>query len=161
MSVFRQYGAGVAVGALLTAAAVAWGPRQEAVAVPSNADRHVAAEVTPSIVSITTTTKPRQIEGRGGAPFDDDAFPFREFFRNDPRFEELFRQQLRPQMQPRRQSAGSGFIIDSNGVIMTNNHVVAGADEVRVRLHDGREFVATDITPAPMSPSSASRTPDR
>jgi serine protease Do len=164
MSVFRQYGAGVAVGALLTAAAVAWGPRQEAVAVPSNADlqpvvreaqevalafRHVAAEVTPSIVSITTTTKPRQIEGRGGAPFDDDAFPFREFFRNDPRFEELFRQQLRPQMQPRRQSAGSGFIIDSNGVIMTNNHVVAGADEVRVRLHDGREFVATDIKTDP------------
>uniref|UniRef100_A0A7C2K2F4 Do family serine endopeptidase n=1 Tax=Schlesneria paludicola TaxID=360056 RepID=A0A7C2K2F4_9PLAN len=156
----RQYGIGMLVGALLVAAIATWGPRQEAAALPSDREskpaqdvslafRQVAAEVMPSIVSITTTTKPREIPGRGRSPFDDEAFPFREFFRDDPRFEEFFRQQQRPRMTPRRMGAGSGFIIDSSGVIMTNNHVVREADEVRVRLYDGREFVATDIKTDP------------
>ena len=35
-------------------------------------------------------------------------------------------------------SLGSGFVIDASGIIVTNNHVIAGADEVRVVLHDGR-----------------------
>ncbi len=37
---------------------------------------------------------------------------------------------------------GSGFIVDPSGIIVTNNHVVADADEITVRLHDGREFQA-------------------
>ena len=40
---------------------------------------------------------------------------------------------------------GSGVVIDSSGVILTNNHVVAGGGEVTVRTHDGREYVATDV----------------
>ncbi|HSF17337.1 MAG TPA: trypsin-like peptidase domain-containing protein, partial [Vicinamibacteria bacterium] len=44
-----------------------------------------------------------------------------------------------------RQGAGSGVIIDRSGVILTNNHVVSGADEVIVHLQDGREFKATKI----------------
>ncbi|MEX0867025.1 MAG: trypsin-like peptidase domain-containing protein, partial [Pirellulales bacterium] len=44
---------------------------------------------------------------------------------------------------------GSGVIIDREGLILTNNHVVAGADEVVVKLLDGREFVATDIRTDP------------
>src|SRR5688572_187402 len=46
-----------------------------------------------------------------------------------------------PQMPPQpRQGMGSGFIVESNGTILTNAHVVEGADEVRVRLTDRREF---------------------
>ncbi|MDZ4686993.1 MAG: trypsin-like peptidase domain-containing protein, partial [Planctomycetaceae bacterium] len=160
----RSYGIGLAVGAALMAAVVSWGPRQEAVAVPASpvvreaqdvaaAFRHVAAQVTPSIVSITTMTKARRVEMQdGGEQLDDEALPFREFFKDDPRFQEFFRQQQRQprqRMTPRRQGAGSGFIIDKAGVIMTNNHVVSGADEVRVRLFDGREFIATDIKTDP------------
>ena len=45
--------------------------------------------------------------------------------------------QLPPQL-----GSGSGFIIGSEGVIVTNNHVVDGATTIRVRLHDGREYLA-------------------
>ena len=41
-----------------------------------------------------------------------------------------------------QQSLGSGFIIDKRGIILTNNHVVAGADDVKVLLADGRSFDA-------------------
>jgi serine protease Do len=150
----RQYGAGLAVGAALMAAVAHWGPHQQAVAVPSVRDaqqlsqvfRSVAAEALPSIVSIETTTKARAVEMQ--SPFDDENSPFREFFRDDPRFREFFRQPRRG-MVPRRQGAGSGFIIDASGVIMTNNHVVSGADVVRVKLYDGREFVAKEIKTDP------------
>lgn len=47
-----------------------------------------------------------------------------------------------PGMTPERRGQGSGFIIDPNGVILTNNHVVDGADEVTVHLTDKREFKA-------------------
>jgi serine protease Do len=46
-------------------------------------------------------------------------------------------------------SSGSGVIIDSAGVILTNNHVVAGGGKITVRLHDGREFVATEVQTDP------------
>lgn len=59
-------------------------------------------------------------------------------FANDPVFSRLFRSQ--PQEQ---NSLGSGVIVDHSGVIVTNNHVVAGATELRVVLADRREFEAT------------------
>ena len=68
-------------------------------------------------------------------------------FNGDPRTEEFFdrffgRRGQTP-MQPRQaQGVGSGFIIDETGFIVTNNHVIADADEVTVRLHDDREFTA-------------------
>ncbi|MEM8936142.1 MAG: Do family serine endopeptidase [Pseudomonadota bacterium] len=40
-------------------------------------------------------------------------------------------------------SLGSGFIIDAAGIVVTNNHVIDGADDITVTLHDGREFAAT------------------
>lgn len=48
-------------------------------------------------------------------------------------------------MTPERRRQGSGFIIDPNGIILTNNHVVDGADEVTVHLTDKREFKAKVI----------------
>ena len=50
-----------------------------------------------------------------------------------------------PDNQMPRQGMGSGVIIDSSGIVLTNNHVVEGADEVIVHLADGREFKAEDI----------------
>ncbi len=58
-----------------------------------------------------------------------------------PEFQEMFRRFQQP--EPRiRQGAGSGFIVSRDGYILTNNHVIEGADQVRVRLLDNREFPA-------------------
>jgi serine protease Do len=64
-----------------------------------------------------------------------------EELQNGP-FGEFFRRFGVPdaQPQPPRQGVGSGFIVESDGVILTNAHVVMGADEVQVRLSDRREF---------------------
>jgi serine protease Do len=60
-----------------------------------------------------------------------------------PGFEDFFPQyRRRPQVE---QGSGSGFIVSSDGYILTNNHVVAGADRVTVRLYDKREFTAKVI----------------
>ncbi len=68
--------------------------------------------------------------------------PFREFFR---RFEQE-REDNPQQRQPRqRRGSGSGVIINSDGYIVTNNHVVANADEVNVTLYDNRTYQARII----------------
>lgn len=84
-----------------------------------------------AVVNISTETK---VEGRQGNPFLDrnqipEGHPFREFF---DQFDKFFKQQPN---QPRKQSSlGSGFIISDDGFIVTNNHVIQGADTVKVRL---------------------------
>ena len=52
---------------------------------------------------------------------------------------------------PHREGMGSGVIIDKSGIVLTNNHVVEGADEVTVQLADGREFKAEDIKTDPQT----------
>lgn len=147
----------VMASSALLLSAISSSHRQEAAAVPtpakaddlSAAFRAVAAEATPSIVSIETLTKskPFQVQGRQFNEEDLPA-PFRDFFKNDPRLDELFRGRGR-HVTPQRRGRGSGFIIDASGVILTNNHVVDGADEVKIRLHDGREFIGRDIKTDP------------
>ncbi len=64
-------------------------------------------------------------------------------FFNDPFFERFFGREMFPNPGPREQlqrGQGSGFIVDSNGTILTNAHVVNRADRVTVRLKDGRDF---------------------
>ncbi|QQR40474.1 DegQ family serine endoprotease [Devosia rhizoryzae] len=64
-------------------------------------------------------------------------------FANDPFFSRFFGQQF--QSRPREsQSLGSGVIVDASGVILTNRHVIEGATDVRIALHDGREM-AVDV----------------
>src|SRR5216110_607217 len=59
-----------------------------------------------------------------------------------PGFEDFFQVPRRPQVE---QGSGSGFIVSPDGYILTNNHVVQGADCVIVRLYDNREFTATTV----------------
>ncbi|WP_137171629.1 Do family serine endopeptidase [Massilia sp. HP4] len=74
---------------------------------------------------------------RGGLPNLDPSHPFYEFFKQfqDPRYAE-------PGREAPVFGAGSGFIVSPDGVILTNAHVVQGADEVTVKLQDRREFRA-------------------
>jgi serine protease Do len=98
----------------------------------------LAEKVRPAVVNISTTSTvtipgnpfyhffgPDQ--GGQNGPFDD-------FFKN------FFDQA--PDRKMKQQSLGSGFIINKDGYIITNNHVVDHADEIKVKLSDGREFKA-------------------
>lgn len=67
---------------------------------------------------------------------------FQNPFFDDPFFRDFFGRDVFPQLpkEYRQQGQGSGFIIDSKGIIITNAHVVSGADKVTVKLRDGRTF---------------------
>lgn len=99
----------------------------------------VAEREKPSVVNISTTQiikRQRQREFGFRGPFREDD-PFREFF-------EKFFGDI-PQGDVKRRSLGSGFIISKEGLILTNNHVVQRATEIKVKLHDEREFDAEVI----------------
>jgi serine protease DegS len=61
---------------------------------------------------------------------------------SDPLFRRFFSQQQLPYKERIQRSLGSGVIIAENGYLLTNNHVIAGADEILVSLYDGRESLA-------------------
>jgi serine protease Do len=95
----------------------------------------LAEQVRPAVVNISTETT---IKIPGG--------PFKHFFGPDEEgpFGDFFRHFFGgvPDREMKQQSLGSGFVIDKDGYIITNNHVVEGADEIKVKLADGREFKA-------------------
>lgn len=93
----------------------------------------------PAVVNVEVMEKPRPGGIQGLSPND----PFYDFFR---RFGIPAPEQgQRGERQPRVKGAGSGFIVNSDGYILTNTHVVANAEEVTVRLTDRREFPAKVI----------------
>ncbi len=94
----------------------------------------VVKAVMPAVVNISTTRVVRYQGGEFPSPFMDDPF-FRQFFGD-----EFFRRFQIPR-ERRENSLGSGVIVDPNGYIITNNHVIAKADEIKVLLSDKREFV--------------------
>lgn len=91
----------------------------------SNAFSDVAEKVTPAVVTISTETV---IKGRPVSPY---WFPFDDFFG-----------QRMPERDFTQQGLGSGVIVQPGGVILTNNHVVHKADNIVVKLMDGRQFKA-------------------
>ena len=101
----------------------------------------LAQRVKPAVVNISSTS---EVTIPGG-PFSHFFGPGQEgqngalgkFFKN------FFNQM--PDKKVKQQSLGSGFIIDKDGLILTNNHVVDNAQEIKVKLSDGREFKAKVI----------------
>ncbi|HHX90615.1 MAG TPA: Do family serine endopeptidase [Paracoccus sp.] len=96
----------------------------------------LAEQVSPAVVNITTSTTVAAQMDRNfpqlpeGAPFQDF---FNEFFNRDGQ------QQPRPRQS---QSLGSGFVISEDGYIVTNNHVIEGADEIRIEFFSGLDLTA-------------------
>ena len=99
----------------------------------------VAKKVQPAVVNITTE---KTVTMKPWERFGDDFFkgsPFEDFFKGfgfSPREKEK-------EYRQKQRSGGSGVIVDKEGYVLTNNHVVEGVDKVKVRLNDGREFSAT------------------
>ncbi len=137
----------------------------------SDAFAGIAARIKPSVVYITAKQASRPVAQRSGRQNLNQIPPeLRQFFRDMPGAPDM------PDA-PRGggMASGSGFIVSADGYILTNNHVVDGASEVRVRLLDRREFKArvvgrdpnTDVavikidanglTPAPLGDSEAAR----
>lgn len=99
----------------------------------------LAEKLSPAVVNVTTMTTIADVQ-RGPGPMLPDGSPFEEFFR------EFF--ENRPQAMPRERRSnalGSGFIISADGYIVTNNHVIDAADQVRVELFSGEELDARVI----------------
>lgn len=97
----------------------------------------LAEQVKPAVVNISSTTTVK-VPGN----------PFRHFFGGEQEpFGDFFHRFFGdiPDQELKQQSLGSGFIVDKDGHIITNNHMVDGADEIKVKLADGREFAAKVI----------------
>ncbi len=127
---------GIIIGSRLEQVAPRTGPGSFTGFPQSFAD--VAAKVTPAVVNISTTSTVK-IPGNPFRHFfgPDDEGPFGDFFK---RFYGGI-----PDREMKQQSLGSGFVIDKEGFIITNNHVVEGADEIKVKFSDGKEFKAKVI----------------
>jgi serine protease Do len=112
----------------------------------------VVQKVAPAVVKITTATRIHNTAysgpGPGSQPGMDDLM--RRFF-GDESDGRMPRHNFRAPHMPRQEGLGSGVVITKDGYILTNNHVVDGAEEVKVALQDGREFTAKVIGRDPKS----------
>ncbi|MHB8973469.1 MAG: Do family serine endopeptidase [Pirellulaceae bacterium] len=121
----------------------------------SHAFRQAVAKVLPTVVTIKTSSasRPGAMPGMGESEEGEDPF------QGSP-LDELFGDRFGQQRVPRREGLGSGVIIDAAGIVLTNNHVVAGMDTIVVELSDGREFTASDIKTDPESDIAVVRITD-
>ena len=124
-----------AASTLIAAPALARGP--EGIA-------DVAEKVIDAVVNISTSQTVEAKgggDGRGAIPQLPPGSPFEEFF------EDFFKNRRGGKgggdLQPHKtNSLGSGFIIDTSGIVVTNNHVIADADEINVIMNDGTKIKA-------------------
>lgn len=93
----------------------------------------LAKKVQPAVVNISTTSTVKVPGNPFKQFFGPQENPFGQFFGDIP------------DREMKQRSLGSGFIIDKEGYIITNNHVVAGADEIKVKLADEKEYKAKVI----------------
>jgi serine protease Do len=101
----------------------------------------VVKQVAPSVVKVLTSQKSK-VGSAAGLPPGLGNPAWRQFFGGDSPFGPGEGRQFRA---PAQRGIGSGVIVTRDGYILTNNHVVDGADEVKVSLNDGREFTAKVI----------------
>lgn len=105
---------------------------------PSFAD--LAEQVNHAVVNISTT---QVVKENPMQPFMSPNSPFREFF-GDEFFKRFFGGEM-PQGEMKTHALGSGFIIDAEGTILTNNHVVEKADEIKIKTENGKNYDAKVI----------------
>ncbi|HVZ25008.1 MAG TPA: trypsin-like peptidase domain-containing protein, partial [Sediminibacterium sp.] len=96
-----------------------------------------ATAATPAVVHIKTKTKARQVSNSSQQRFRN---PFSDLFGDD--FGDFFGG---PRMIPEQRASGSGVVITADGYIVTNNHVVDGADEINVTLSNKKSYKAKVI----------------
>ena len=105
-------------------------------------------QVSPAVVSVMVTQRVQkaQFSGNGIHQFEEfferffDRKNMKKFRHNSPHGQETLNGRV-----PVVEGVGSGFILDKEGIIVTNNHVIDGADEIQVRLHDGQKVTAKVI----------------
>mgnify|MGYP006095621991 CR=1 FL=1 len=106
-----------------------------AISVP-NSFADLVEELIPAVVSIASTTTIKNQKNQPMPKFPEGS-PFDEFFKDYFENEKRNSPSQRPMV-----GLGSGFVIDKEGIIVTNNHVIEGADEITVIMHDQKEFKA-------------------
>ena len=134
--------AGLALAAALAATSALTVAPSSALAVPAGGYADLVEAVSPSVVFIEVTAKARKTNFEGTLP---EGIP--EELRR--RFEQMMPEGNGTPMP--QQGLGSGFIISDDGQIVTNHHVVAGAETVTVKLADGRKFEAEVVGSDPMT----------
>lgn len=113
----------------------------EGTGTPAPVDFTQAASIAiPTAVHIKTTTNPRQVNNN----LPRQKNPFSDLFGDDDLFNQFFGNGQQLRMQP-QMASGSGVIISEDGYIVTNNHVVNGADRVAVTLSNRKTYIAKVI----------------
>lgn len=138
---YRRLAGPAALFAALTATGVTVTSVKPALAVPAGGYGDLVEAVSPAVVFIEVTTKAQPADMSGKLPETMPEELRRQFERMLPPGGE----------QPARQGVGSGFIISADGKIVTNNHVVQGADTVTVKMADGRSFNAEVVGSDPLT----------
>ncbi|HEU4501801.1 MAG TPA: trypsin-like peptidase domain-containing protein, partial [Nitrospira sp.] len=111
---------------------VATAPQQPVTGGTAKSFVEIAKTVKPAVVNIAASRSGKAGDGPQSSPFDDPFF--RRFFGDE------FFKRDQPHRERKERGQGSGVIVDPNGLIITNNHVVNKADDIRVILSDKREF---------------------
>ncbi|CDX26904.1 putative periplasmic serine endoprotease DegP-like [Mesorhizobium sp. ORS 3324] len=109
---------------------------------PNGSFAPIVATTKPAVVTVTTVMKAQPNAMGDASPFDGNS-PFDEYFRQFFGDQGVPMPKAPPQQQaPRQEALGSGFIVNADGTIVTNNHVIDGATSIKVTLDDGTELPA-------------------
>lgn len=142
----RTLGLAALACSVLVTPAVVMPPLQAAYARPvpdSFAD--LAARLLPAVVNISSSQTVQAHGGGPEVPMFPPGSPFEQFFKDFLNRQKPGGQGNEPPPERRLQSLGSGFIVDPSGLIVTNNHVIEGADQISVTLQDGTTLKATVV----------------